>query len=125
MAIYFRSQAQLHRHINTVHLKKSFTCEICGASFGLLSGLRGHIDKVHNKDKWRKQCSVCQRWLSTPETLASHMRTHTGEKPYKCNFCDETFVSGTWMGIHRRKMHPQQWKEELEKRKKVKKAHER
>ena len=94
--VLFRSQAVLHRHINTVHLKKSFTCEICGASFGLLSGLRGHIDKVHNKDKWRKQCSVCQRWLSTPETLASHMRTHTGEKPYKQAAVGYTTMSLIW-----------------------------
>ena len=44
---------------------------------------------------------------------------------FRCNFCDEMFVSATWMGIHRRKMHPQQWNEELEKRRKEKKSHER
>ena len=44
---------------------------------------------------------------------------------FRCNFCDEMFVSATWMGIHRRKMHPQQWNDELEKRKREKKVIER
>ena len=44
---------------------------------------------------------------------------------FRCNFCDEMFVSATWMGIHRRKMHPQQWNEELERRKREKKVIER
>ena len=39
-------------------------------------------------------------------------------------FCDESFVSTTWMGIHRRKMHPQQWQEEV-KRREEKKVHKR
>ena len=36
---------------------------------------------------------------------------------FRCNFCHESFVSATWMGIHRRKMHPEQWQEEVKRRK--------
>ena len=78
-----RTPNKLTRHTNLDHLNKSYTCEICGKSFPVVHSLTRHLDRVHNKEKNKVQCSICQRWLSCKETLANHVRTHTGEKPFK------------------------------------------
>ena len=34
----------------------------------------------------KNTCSICSKRWPYPSKLAEHMRTHTGEKPYKCKF---------------------------------------
>ncbi|KAI4854439.1 hypothetical protein E4T44_00175 [Aureobasidium sp. EXF-8845] len=37
------------------------------------------------------QCTVCQRAFSRIDHLSRHVRTHTLEKPYNCEFCEKKF----------------------------------
>ena len=78
-----RSENRRQRHQNVEHLNMSYPCEICGKTFPVKVFLTRHLDRVHDKEKRKVQCSICQKWLSCKETLDSHVRTHTGEKPYK------------------------------------------
>ncbi|KAI9489717.1 hypothetical protein BDB00DRAFT_726141, partial [Zychaea mexicana] len=32
----------------------------------------------------RYKCTVCVKRFTRPSSLATHMHSHTGEKPYKC-----------------------------------------
>ncbi len=36
-----------------------------------------------------KECPTCQKYF---KQLASHLRTHRGEKPHKCEHCDQAFI---------------------------------
>lgn len=39
------------------------------------------------------------------------MATHTGEKLFKCSFCEESFIWRPNMYAHRKKMHPKEYAE--------------
>uniref|UniRef100_A0A8C4RK28 Ras-responsive element-binding protein 1 n=1 Tax=Erpetoichthys calabaricus TaxID=27687 RepID=A0A8C4RK28_ERPCA len=43
-------------------------------------------------DKRKKICSVCNKRFWSLQDLTRHMRSHTGERPYKCQTCERTFT---------------------------------
>lgn len=53
------------------------------------------------------KCSVCSRRFSEQNTLSQHMRTHTREKPYVCDFpgCNASFAVAGSLTIHKRSRH--------------------
>ncbi|XP_044311520.1 ras-responsive element-binding protein 1 isoform X2 [Varanus komodoensis] len=43
-------------------------------------------------DKRKKVCSECNKRFWSLQDLTRHMRSHTGERPYKCQTCERTFT---------------------------------
>ncbi|KAK8784720.1 zinc finger protein 367-like [Amblyomma americanum] len=50
------------------------------------------------------KCKVCNRVFPREKSLQAHMRTHTGEKPYTCDFpgCSRAFAQSGQLKTHQR-----------------------
>lgn len=82
---------------------KNLRCDQCDKSFTHCTQLTAHTRQhMVPKNHRRIQCELCAKKFSTPWTLKEHMRTHTGDKPFKCNHCGKAFAHHSNMIRHTR-----------------------
>ncbi|CAK8694509.1 unnamed protein product [Clavelina lepadiformis] len=71
-----------------------------------LQQLVEQIDKGKALEK--NECHICHRVLSCQSALKLHYRTHTGERPYKCDLCSRAFTTRGNLRTHYSSVHRQQ-----------------
>jgi KRAB domain-containing zinc finger protein len=81
---------------------KPFNCDLCGLAFRLKSYLFNHINNIHIRQKY--SCKFCSRGFYKKYEMRDHLRVHTNEKPFSCDFdgCLKSFARNKNLQIHRR-----------------------
>ncbi|KAL6733002.1 hypothetical protein Aduo_003700 [Ancylostoma duodenale] len=51
------------------------------------------------------QCQVCGLMLKHASKIKAHIRTHTGDRPYSCVFCDAQFNTSGTLNMHIKRKH--------------------
>lgn len=92
--IRFSVKADLDTHVTTHVRGAPFACSQCSRKFNHKGNYKRHL--ISHLDPQglhlpKYPCEVCGKRFPNNRTLETHMRVHTGEKPFSCEICGKSF----------------------------------
>lgn len=105
----FYTQMARKNHLKThdPSRKPLFHCGDCGQSFLFKGNLLVHQQKHAGQTI---QCTYCQKRYVRAVDLEVHLRSHTGDTPFKCDKCEKAFTKRSTLRKHLQLHEGIQWK---------------
>ncbi|XP_019624805.1 PREDICTED: zinc finger protein 497-like [Branchiostoma belcheri] len=100
-----RGAPSLRLHEAEHNEEKQFQCEVCGKGFALEENLKRHLtehaDIPSVRDTLNYKCSLCRFVTTSKQNLKHHELRHKGERSFLCDFCGQSFLTGTKLKRHK------------------------
>ncbi|XP_071795716.1 uncharacterized protein [Asterias amurensis] len=83
-----------------------YRCGDCDFSCKFKGQMKAHRNKNHKKERpprvvREQQCEFCHKFIQgTMHHYKRHLKTHTGDKPYKCSICEAVFGDQSRLNAH-------------------------
>ena len=103
---FYRAHSQYARAESLFKMTRPpglFFCKFCGKVMQNKSVYEYHL-RTHTGEKPYK-CEVCNRHFAGRQPLETHQRLHTGERPFSCAICQKSFTARSGRDYHQRKHH--------------------